>query len=341
MLTEKKISVIPIAYKDEGNVEELYRRVTEVMREVTHTYEIIYVNDGSPDQSLELLREIAARDPRVTVISHARNFGPEMAFSTGLRYCTGDAAILLDGDLQDPPELFPAFVSKWLQGYDVVYGQRTTREEGWAIETLRKLFYRLMAKMAYIKVPSDAGDFSLLDRCVVDALNTMPERERFLRGMRAWVGFKQVGVPYHRRARFDGRKASSSLRGYFKYAKQGLFSFSHVPLEILGYLGMFFTIISFLLIIGYVTAWLFLPPAYSPPGLITLYLLILFFGGVQLLSLSIIGGYIGTIFDESKKRPHAVIAEIMNDYRNWLGSPKPRWQSPIEEKEPTLAGIFP
>lgn len=317
MLTTKKISVIPICYKDEGSVTEMHRRVSAVMQQITPNYEIIYVNDGSPDNALQILRALAEKDPHLTVITHARNFGSHMAFSTGLRYCNGDAAIMLDGDLQDPPELFPALVTKWLEGSQVVYGVRTSREEGWLIHTCRRMFYRLWQKLSYIQIPVDAGDFSLLDRKAIDALNALPERDRFLRGMRAWIGFRQAGVPYHRLERFDKRPPSSTLRGYVWYAKSGILSFSRAPLELLGYLGMFFTAISFFAIFIYVILWFLLPPESSPPGLITLYLLVLFFGGLQLLCLSIIGEYIGKIFDEAKHRPHAVIESILNDHRRW------------------------
>ncbi len=327
MRTTRKISVIPICYKDEASVREMHRRVSEVMRGLTPNYEIIYVNDCSPDNALSILRELAATDPHLTVISHARNFGSHMAFTSGLKYCTGDAAVLLDGDLQDPPELISAFVEKWLAGYHVVYGVRTTREEGRLIHLLRKAFYRLWQRLSYIAVPVDAGDFSLLDRRAIDALNAMPEQDRFLRGMRAWVGFRQTGVPYHRLPRFDGRRPSSSLRGYVWYAKTGIMSFSRAPLELLGYLGLFFTLLSFVAIIGYTIAWFALPAEKSPPGLLTLYILLLFFGGVQLLSISIVGEYVGKTFEESKRRPHYIIDEIINDYRRLM----PPDQATVEE----------
>jgi len=241
-----------------------------------------------------------------------------MAFTSGLRYCTGDAAIILDGDLQDPPALFPDMVKKWLEGNDVVYGVRTSREEGWLIHFCRKVFYRIFQKLSYIRVPVDVGDFSLMDRRVIEVLNHMPERDRFFRGLRAWVGFKQTGVPYHRLDRFDGRRAPSSLRGYIWYAKNGILSFSRAPLEFITYLGFFFTLIAFIAIAIYLAVWLIVPPEYSPPGIITIIILILFFGGVQLLSISIVGEYISKIFDEVKQRPPYIIDNILNDYRGWM-----------------------
>ncbi|PIR53262.1 hypothetical protein COU76_02110 [Candidatus Peregrinibacteria bacterium CG10_big_fil_rev_8_21_14_0_10_49_10] len=322
MLTNKKISVIPICYKDEGSVREMYKLVTDVMQGITNNYEIIYVNDRSPDGAMEIFRELAKNDQHLTVITHSRNFNSQMAFTSGLRYCTGDAAIILDGDLQDPPALFPAMVQNWLEGFEVVYGVRTSREEGRLIHFCRRVFYRLLHKLSYVRIPVDVGDFSLMDRKVIDALNAMPERDRFLRGLRAWTGFRQTGVEYHRLQRFDGRRAPSSLRGYIWYAKNGIISFSRAPLEWITYLGFFFTVLSFLAIVGYFTAWIVLPPEKSPPGLITIYLLVLFFGGVQLLSLSIIGEYVGKIFDEVKKRPPYIIDDILNDHRGWMKEKK-------------------
>lgn len=318
MLTEKKISIIPICYGDEGSVQEMYNRITEIMRDVTPHYEIIYVNDCSPDNARSLLKELAARDNRLTVITHARNFNSQMAFTSGLRYCTGDAAITIDGDLQDPPSLFPTFVRKWLEGYQVVYGIRVSREESRLLHLLRKIFYRTLRAFSYVHIPVDAGDFCLLDRRVIDVLNAMPERDRFFRGLRSWVGFRQVGVPYHRLGRFDGRKPYSSLCGYFWYAKNGIFSFSRVPLEFLSYVGLFFTACAFFAIVGYLVSWLLLPDEYTPSGFITLYIFALFFGGIQLLSISIVGEYVGKIFEEVKRRPPYIIDDIINDHRRWM-----------------------
>ncbi len=324
MLTNRKISAIPICYKDEGSVREMHRLLTETLSQVTSDYEIVYVNDASPDHSLEILRELAAADPHMIVVTHSRNFGSHMAFTSGLQYCTGDAAILLDGDLQDPPSLIPQFVEKWLEGNQVVYGVRTTREEGWLIHACRKLFYRLWQRLSYIKIPVDAGDFSLIDRRVIDALNAMPERDRFLRGMRAWVGYRQTGVPYHRLPRFDGRRPPSTMIGYLWYAKSGLLSFSRVPLDIVGYMGFFFTILSSFAIILYLVMWLLLAPEQRPTGIITLYILVLFFGGVQLLSLSIVGEYIGKIFDEVKGRPKFIVSSIIKNGAEVNASALPR-----------------
>lgn len=189
MLTDKKLSVIVICYNDAGSVREMYRRVTEVMKHITLTYEIIYVNDASPDNAMEILRDVASRDQRFVVFSHSRNFGGQAAYTTGLKYCTGDAAIMLDGDIQDPPELFPELVKKWMEGYNVVYGERIRRRGNKVWSFFYKLFYRLFRKMANIDVPLDAGDFGLIDRKVINILNEMPERERYIRGIAGVGGF--------------------------------------------------------------------------------------------------------------------------------------------------------
>ena len=206
MLTKKKISVVPIAYRDEGNIEELYCRLTAVLKKVTPNYEIIYVNDASPDRSKEILERLAKKDDHLIVILHSRNFGAQNAFSTGMKYATGEAVVIMDGDLQDPPELIEKFVKKWLEGYDVAYGSRRKREKslGKLWEQIYHLFYVIFSKLSYVKVPQDAGDFSLMDRKVVDAINALSEKDRFIRGLRAWVGYKQIGVDYVRPERFSG-----------------------------------------------------------------------------------------------------------------------------------------
>src|SRR3989344_5739394 len=214
MLTKKFISVIPIAFGDEGNIEELYKRLTKVLKKITPRYEIIYVNDASPDNSEHILKKLAKKDKRLTVIVHSRNFGAQNAFSTGMKYARGDAVVIMDGDLQDPPELIEKFVKKWLEGYDVVYGSRKKREKsmGKYLEWAYHYFYVIFNKLSYISVPLDAGDFSLMDRKVINHINDLPEKDRFLRGLRAWVGFKQIGIDYIRPERFSGKSTHSFKR---------------------------------------------------------------------------------------------------------------------------------
>jgi dolichol-phosphate mannosyltransferase len=275
--------------------------------------EIIFVNDGSPDDAAEVLRDLAARDPRVVVVSHSRNFGSQSAFTSGMRISTGDAVVLLDGDLQDPPELIEQFFERWQDGYDIVYGARVTRDAPFHMRFLYKAFYRLFRATSYVRVPVDAGDFSLLDRRVVEVLNALPERNRFLRGLRAWVGFRQIGVPYPRPERMFGRSTNSFLRNV-AWARQAIVSFSYAPLELITWLGLGTVAASFLSIVGQVVVRL-VQPSSTPTGFTTLIVIILFLGGVQLLCLSIIGSYLAHIYDEVKQRPPYIIDTILNPPR--------------------------
>ena len=312
MLTKKKISVIPIAYRDEGNVEELYRRLTLSLKKITPNYEIIYVNDASPDRCQEILEGLAKKDCRLTVILHSRNFGAQNAFTTGMRYATGDAVVIMDGNLQDPPELIENFVQKWLGGYDVVYGTRRTREKsmGKLWEQVYHLFYVIFSRLSYIKVPLDAGDFSLMDRRVVDAINALPEKDRFIRGLRAWVGFKQIGVDYVRPERFSGKGVSTnSLLKGLKWARRAIFSFSYEPLEWVFLLAVFCVIASILAIVIYVAFFFLIPDA--PRGFLTLLIAVLFLGTIQLVVLAIVSEYIRRIFEEIKARPVSITQKVI------------------------------
>lgn len=311
MLTKKKISVVPIAYRDEGNVEELYRRLTLNLKEITPNYEIIYVNDASPDRCQEILERLAKKDNRLTVILHSRNFGAQNAFTTGMKYATGDAVVIMDGDLQDPPELIEKFVEKWLQGYDVVYGTRRKREKSMSKfwEQTYHLFYVIFSRLSYVRVPLDAGDFSLMDRKVVDAINALPEKDRFIRGLRAWVGFKQLGIGYVRPERFSGKGVSTnSLLKGLKWARRAIFSFSYEPLEWVFLLAGFCVIASILAIVIYVAFFFLIPDA--PKGFLTLLIAVLFLGTVQLVVLAIVSEYIRRIFEEVKARPTAITQKI-------------------------------
>jgi glycosyltransferase involved in cell wall biosynthesis len=259
-----------------------------------------------------VLRELARRDPQVVVINHTRNFGSQAAFTSGMRVATGDAVVLLDGDLQDPPELIPQFVAKWRAGNDVVYGVRVKREASLFLQLAYKAFYRVFSSLSYVKIPRDAGDFSLIDRRVVEVLNEMNERDRFVRGLRAWVGFKQVGVPYVRPERMFGVTTNSLLKN-LAWARKGIFSFSYVPLEMISYLAFFVTLLSLTAIIGYLVLFFVHPSA--PSGFMTLLLAVLFLGGIQLLCLGIIGDYVGRVFEEVKRRPQYIVDSILNDPR--------------------------
>jgi len=309
-LADKKISAIIACYRDAPAVPQMHERLTAVFQELGVDYEIIFVNDGSPDDAQEILAELAARDRHVTVVTHARNFGSQSAFTSGMRIATGDAVVLLDGDLQDPPELIADFAVQWQEGYEVVYGKRIKRETTWTMQILYKLFYRVFRSMSYVRVPLDAGDFSLLDRKVVDALNSLPESNRFLRGLRAWVGFKQTGVPYVRPERPFGTSTNSLLRN-LGWARKAIFSFSYAPLNFITWLALSTVGLTMIAIFTQITLRL-TSPGLVPKGFTTIILVILFIGGIQLLCLAIIGSYLAHIYDEVKRRPAYVVSNVIN-----------------------------
>ena len=312
MLTLKTVSVVVACYRDAGSVKEMYRRLTETLAQVTPSYEIIFVNDASPDNAEELLNEIAAEDNRVTVISHSRNFGSQMAFTSGMRQSVGEAVVLMDGDLQDPPEVIPALFAEWVKGYDVVYGVRASRQENARMQALRRWFYRVYRHLSYVDVPLDAGDFSVMSRRVVDCILLMPERDRFLRGLRSWVGFHQTGVPYVRAERFAGESTNSWLDN-LRWAKRAIFSLSYQPLELISLLAFIVTLLTAIAIVVYLLLYFAIPNA--PRGFMTLLVAVLFIGAVQVFSLSIIAEYLGRIFEEVKQRPHFIVRNIVNDHR--------------------------
>ncbi len=315
-LTRKTISIIPITYKDEGNIKELYRRVTDVMKKITPNYEIVYVNDASPDKSQDILEKLAAKDKRLTVILHSRNFGAQNAFTTGMKQAIGDAVILMDGDLQDPPSLFPELVKKWLDGYQVVYGNRRKREKsmGKFGEIIYHYFYVIFNKLSYVKIPLDAGEFSLIDRQVVEHMNALQEKDRFIRGLRAWVGFKQIGIPYVRPERYSGKGVSTTnfWKGLW-WARKAIFSFSYAPLEWVFNIATASVLVLLLAIIVYLIEYFFIPN--SPRGFMTLLLAVLFIGSVQLVTLSIICEYLKRIFEEVKARPVSIVQKLINDHQ--------------------------
>lgn len=316
-LHNKKISAIIACYRDELAIPIMYERLTKVFGSIGCKYEIIFVNDGSPDDSQHALEELASKDNHLVVITHSRNFSSQNAFMSGMTIATGDAVVLLDGDLQDPPELIAEFVKKWQEGYQVVYGVREKRDASLFLRISYKLFYMIFSRLSYIKIPRDAGDFSLMDRVVVAALIAMPERDMFIRGMRAWIGFKQAGIPYHRPERMFGVTTNSLLKNV-RWARKGIFSFSYEPLELVFYLATTISFITFLAIIGYFIIYFLYPN--QPRGINTIIILVLFFGSVQLLSLSIIGEYLGRIFEEVKNRPKFIVKNIINKPEKVSGS---------------------
>lgn len=320
MLTEKKISVVVACYRDEGSILELLRRLKQTMAEVTLNWEVIYVNDASPDNSEAVLLNAVKTEPHLTVISHSRNFGAQVAFTTGMQQASGDAVVIMDGDLQDPPELIKEFAIRWLEGNEVVYGIRAKRHEGRVRNMGYKWFYKMFNKIAYIYIPLDAGEFSLMDRVVVDAVLACPERDRLVRGLRAYAGFRQIGVTFERPKRYWG-ETTQSLLSYVMWAYKSFTSFSLAPLRLINFIsfGMFFLFV--ILGIVYLTAYLSGVP--TPHGYMTLLGLILLVGAVITGSLAIMGEYIARIFLEVKQRPQPIISTLVNDQRprplKWLG----------------------
>jgi len=297
--------VIPI-FNEEEIIPELWRRLSDVLDRMDGSSEVIFINDGSVDNSFELLKEISQKNPEVKIISFSRNFGHQCALSAGIDHANGKAVILMDGDLQDSPEAIISFSRLWQQGYDVVYAIRKNRKEKWLKRLAFKSFYYIQRKLSGIVTPMDAGIFSLMDRKVILTLRQMPERNKYLSGLRAYAGFKQIGVYVERGPRYRG-EPKVSVSKLFKLAFDGIFSFSTIPLKIATILGLVSAIVSFIigligLYVKFVLGQEFLSWAY---GLTTTF----FMGGIQLLSLGIIGEYIGRIYDEVRQRPYYVIQE--------------------------------
>jgi len=303
-----KISPVIACYKDVQAIPIMYQRLVDTFNKLGCNYEIIFVNDNSPDDTDSVLKEICENDMNVIAIKHSRNFGSQAAFVSGMEIATGDAVVLMDGDLQDPPELIPQFFEQWQNGYDVVYGRRIKRKASWFMNRAYKSFYWVFSRMSNVTIPQNAGDFSLIDKKVVEQIIDLPEKEQFLRGLRAWVGFKQTGVDYVRPERLFGT-STNNLRKNIWWAKKGIFSFSYLPLEIMSYAGFFLTIVSFLAIIFQVVGKIMYPQI--PQGIPTIVVLILFFGGVQLLAISIIGEYLSKVLDEAKSRPKFIRDKVI------------------------------
>lgn len=310
-ILHKKVSVVIPCYNEQGNVEELYKRLTSVLEKLVFDYEIIFVDNHSSDQTREILRRLAAQDKRVIVLFFSRNFGhSQYGLTAGTEYANGDAVIWIDADLQDQPELIEEFVKKWQEGYQVVYGVRVKRRGSIFMAAAYKIFYFIFRKLAFVDIPRNAGDFSLLDRKVVDQINAMPERDRFMRGLRALAGFKSTGVNYHRDARHAG-KTSNNLFASIWWAKKAIFSFSFVPVEIIFYAAFSAFLASLATILFYIGSFIF--GSGVPKGLTSLMVIMVFLGSVQLLSLSILTEYISRIFEEVKQRPKYIVEEILND----------------------------
>ncbi len=302
-----EISIVAPIYNEFDNLHELYRRIKEVMEAQGLTWELVLVDDGSTDGSTERMRELARQDRRVRPVIFARNFGHQVAVTAGLDYARGAAVVIIDADLQDPPEVIPDLIAKWREGYEVVYAVRTEREgETWFKRTTAALFYRLIFRITDVKIPLDTGDFRLLDRQVVNVLGQMRERHRFLRGMAAWVGFRQIGVPYKRAARFAG-VTKYPFKKMLRLALNAITSFSYFPLQIATYLGFISAGVAIVAIP--VVIALRLAGSQFFGGQATTLIAVLFLGGVQLISLGVLGEYIGRLYDEAKGRPLYIVRE--------------------------------
>ena len=300
--------VIPI-YNEAENLPVLYRRLSDVLIAQNRPYELVFVDDGSSDASIATIREYARRDACFKCLVLARNFGHQKALTCGIQHAAGEVIAIMDGDLQDPPEVLPQFFAKLAEGYDVVYAIRRKRKEGHLKRLAYFLFYLVMKLTSYIDIPLDSGDFCVMSRRVVDVMKTMPERDRFVRGVRSWIGFRQTGLEYERDARLAGI-SKYTFSKLVKLGVDGIFSFSYLPLRLAVYAGLFVSSMSIVLAIYYLANQIF--GSYAPQGFTTLAVLILLLAGTQLITMGIMGEYIGRIHTEVKRRPHYTVAE-------WIG----------------------
>ncbi len=303
-----KISAVVPIFNEEGNIEILYKKLKDTFNKIDKNFEIIFINDGSFDNSLNLLKKISRKDKKVKIINFSRNFGHMSAVNAGLSYSSGQKVAVMDADMQDPPFVIEKMYKKSLEGYDVVYGIKKKRKEGIVRKFLFKSFYRVLDKISNLKMPLDAGTFSILDRKIVDIIVSLPEKNKYFSGLRAWAGFKQIGVVYERGKRHRGKEASFSR--LFKLAMDGIISFSFVPLKMASFLGFIFSAFAFVLIIV-----LFVLKFFVDLGIVgwtSTITSILFIGGIQLITLGIIGEYLARIYDEVKRRPEYIIEEKIN-----------------------------
>ena len=309
----KTVSIVIPMYYEEEVARECYEKVSNVLKSLKdkYDYEIIFVNDGSKDKTLEILENIAKDDKRAKIISFSRNFGHQAAVTAGLKEVSGDAIIIIDADLQDPPELIPQMLELWEQGNEVIYGKRKTRKGESAFKLLTaKMFYKTLNALSDVEIPKDTGDFRLVDRKVIDVINSLPEHNKFLRGLFSWVGFKQEAYEYERQERYAG-KTKYPLKKMLKLASDGIISFSTKPLKLVGALGIVSIVISIVLLIYALISYIFKLNQLSA-GWTSIIVAVTFFAGVQLLSLWIISEYIGRIYDESKGRPQYIVDKKIN-----------------------------
>ncbi|HLD26425.1 MAG TPA: glycosyltransferase family 2 protein [Patescibacteria group bacterium] len=301
--------ILPV-FNEANTINTLFKRISKIMDQQRSEYELIFINDGSTDATNQLLTTLHQQYPLVKIINFSRNFGHQTAVTAGLNYAQGDIIAVLDADLQDPPEVLPLFFEKIHDGYDVVYAIRKNRKEKKSIRFMYSLFYRLLKIVANIDIPLDSGDFCVMRKNVVDAINSLPERNRFVRGLRSWVGYKQIGLAYERNPRYAG-KSKYNMSKLMKLAFDGIFSFSYVPLQIMFYVGLGSLMVSF---IGSIIAvyMRFFTTAYKQvPGFATTIILIMFVGGLQLFSLGIMGEYMRRVYDEVKQRKPYIVESLV------------------------------
>ncbi|MEL6909209.1 MAG: glycosyltransferase family 2 protein [Cyanobacteria bacterium J06598_4] len=302
-----EISTIVPLYNESASIPRLFARLIPVLEQLGISYEVICINDGSQDQTIEKLRELNRQNPRIKIVNLSRNFGKEIALTAGLDYASGAAVIPLDADLQDPPELIAQLVAKWREGYDVVYATRRSRQgETWFKKISAKAFYRTIGKMSHVPIPANTGDFRLLDRRVVEAIKQLPERTRFMKGLFAWVGYRQTAILFDREPRYSGQ----STWNYWKlwnFALDGIISFSFLPLKVWSYVGTSISLVSLIYALFLVIRTLIL--GVDVPGYASLMVAILFLGGIQLITLGVLGEYLGRVYEEVKGRPLYFVRE--------------------------------
>jgi polyisoprenyl-phosphate glycosyltransferase len=301
--------VIPVLNEERG-LDALVAALTPVLKQSGLTWDIIFIDDGSTDRTLEILRALNTRDSRLRAVAFSRNFGKETAVAAGLRYARGDGVVLMDADLQHPPSVITQFIQHWRDGYDIVYGQRDDRDsDSPTRELFSRAFYNLFRNMSGTTLPDGAGDFRLLDRKAVDAMNRIGERTRFNKGLYAWIGFRSIGVPFHVPPRFDGGQSRWKPKQLARFALDGIVSFSTVPLKVWSYLGLMISALSFTYVLGFLAKTLVYGRDPSAPGFPTLIIAVMFLGGVQLISLGVIGEYIGRMYEEVKARPMFLVTD--------------------------------
>jgi dolichol-phosphate mannosyltransferase len=307
-------SIVGPVYNEEALLEEFCQRMIEVLEALGEPFELVLVNDGSRDRSPEILRRMHALDARVKVLNFSRNFGMQAALTAGLDYAAGQAIIVMDTDLQDPPEVVPQLIERWRSGYQLVYAQRAERAgESWFKKFTASAFYRLITRITSVEIPVDTGEFRLMDRQVVDAIKSMREYNRFMRGLSVWVGYKQTGIVYERDARKAG-ETKFTIRKMVRLALDGITTFSYLPLQLATYLGFFVAVFSMIFLVAVLFLRIFMPDFFY--GQATTLVSVLFIGSVQLIFLGIIGEYLGRIYDEVKRRPLYIVAEKLGFEQN-------------------------